>query len=165
MHWLKQRFYWNKIRFIQAWKCRINYQSLHLLLSSSAAKDSTHSLSGLSHFCLFTISSVSMFVCTAQLRNLVWVCAFFLYFANVETGAKGISSTVSSHSKTGWNCAEFWTTFTEAICKLLRTKNWGESWSGGMMAKQRGAGLRINKPFNWTTFIKATIDAAQIFVL
>lgn len=27
--------------------------------------------------------------------------------------------------KTAWNSVELWTVFTVAICKLLRTKNWG----------------------------------------
>jgi len=45
-----------------------------------------------------------------------------------------------------------------ASCCAPRTE---ANQSRGMMAKLCDAGPRINKPFNWTTFIKATIDVAQ----
>lgn len=70
----------------------MNYQSLHLLLSSSIAKDLPLSLYGLSHFCLFTISSVAMFVCISQLKNLV------ILLPTPKQEPKGFN-TLSSHSK------------------------------------------------------------------
>lgn len=111
----------------------------------------TTSLYRLNHFCLFTISSVAMFVCVSKLKNLVISLPAprqrprdLIHWAAIQ--------------KTAWNSVELWTVFTVAICKLLCTKNW--DWSRGMMAKLCDAGHSINKSFDWTTFIKAYISVA-----
>lgn len=70
----------------------MNYQSLHLLLTSSGAKDLPLSLYGLVHFCLFTISSVAMFACISQFKNLV------ISLPETKQEPKGFN-TLSSHSK------------------------------------------------------------------
>lgn len=160
---LKQEewLFWLKNLFIHAWKLRTNYQSLHLLLSSAAAKDLTRSLCGLSHFCLFTISSVSMFVCMAQLKNLV-IFFFFVYFASVEIGANGISYTEQSFKNRPKQCRVL-DSVHRGHLQAAAHQELRQSWSRGMMAEQCGAGPRINRLFNWTTFIKASTDAAQFF--
>lgn len=69
--------------------------------------------------------------------------------------------------KTAWNSVGFWTAFTVAICKLLRTQNWGR-----LVSRHDGRAVWCwphNKQLIWIdTVLKATIhviSAALLLVL
>lgn len=137
-----------KLHFIQGWKRRINYQSLHLLLSSSAAKDSTHSLHGFSHS-LSCCNFISLNLCTH-----FTIKSLFFFLLMPKQGPTDLIHWAVIQAKTVLGFG-LWSQRPSASCCAPRTE---AHWSGGMMAEQCDAGPRINKPFNWAIFIKAAID-------
>lgn len=130
---------------------RMNYQSPHLLLGFSIAKDFASWIKPL----LSIYNFISCYLCVHLRAEKS--CDFIA--RELRLTPKGFNTLSKSFKKQAGTVLSFGlcSQWPSASCCAPETET---HWSRGMMAKLCDAGRRINKSFDWTASITASIHVA-----